>query len=164
MLGSMSDKKSLMRACSEVQRRVGSRVSIRSSRSRAAAGKLEKSTQSSSRSGRVKATWLAWQHLYVQGKFFPQSPPILFFGLHGVEERKFDDVRPHSRTGTSTQTASRRQNGKWKWGVEFVADVISRGTCPEMRRLPDELQLQELLVGLEYWPFGEELSQNTSEP
>lgn len=56
------------------------------------------------------------------------------------------------------------KNGKWKCGIEFVADDISRGMCPEMRRLPDELQLQELLVGLEYWPFGEELSQNTSEP
>lgn len=121
----MSDKKSLMRACSEVQRRVGSRVSIRSSRSRAAAGKLKKRMQLSSPSGIIKTTLLVWQHLYIQGKFFPQSPPILFFGFHGVEERKFYDVRPYSRTGTSTQTANQRQNVKWKWGFEFVTDVIS---------------------------------------
>lgn len=139
LLGSMSDRKSLMSACSEVQRRVGSRVSIRSSRSRAAAGKLKKRTQLSSRSGIVKTTLLARQHLYIQGKFFPQSPPILFFGFHGVEERKFNDVRPHSRTGTSTQTANQWQNVKWKWGVEFGIYVISWGMCSETRRLPDEL-------------------------
>lgn len=40
LLGSMSHRKSLLRACSDVQRRVGSRVSIRSSKSRAVAGKL----------------------------------------------------------------------------------------------------------------------------
>lgn len=40
LLGSMSQRKSLLRACSDVQRRAGSRVSIKSSKSRAAAGKL----------------------------------------------------------------------------------------------------------------------------
>lgn len=40
LLGSMSHRNSLLRACSDVQRRVGSRVSIRSSKSSAAAGKL----------------------------------------------------------------------------------------------------------------------------
>lgn len=105
LLGSMSDRKSLMRACSEVQRRIGSRVSIRSSRSRAAAGKLKR-IHLLTWSGRITTTLLRWQHLYVQGKFFPQSPPILLFGFHGVEEGKFYDVRPDSRTGTPTQTAN----------------------------------------------------------
>lgn len=40
MLGSMSHRKSLWRACSDVQRFAGSRVSIRSSKSRAEVGKL----------------------------------------------------------------------------------------------------------------------------
>lgn len=40
LLGSTSHRKSLLRACSDVQRRAGSRVSMRSSRSRADPGKL----------------------------------------------------------------------------------------------------------------------------
>lgn len=40
LLGSTSRRKSLKRACSDVQRRAGSRVSIRSSKSRAGVGKL----------------------------------------------------------------------------------------------------------------------------
>lgn len=42
LLGSMSHRKSLWRACSDVQRRPGSRVSIRSSKSRAGVGKLRR--------------------------------------------------------------------------------------------------------------------------
>lgn len=41
LLGSTLHRKSLLRACSDVQRRAGSRVSMRSSRSRADPGKLE---------------------------------------------------------------------------------------------------------------------------
>lgn len=40
LLGSTSDRKPLLSACADVQRRAGSRVSIRSSRSRAEEGKL----------------------------------------------------------------------------------------------------------------------------
>lgn len=36
--------------------------------------------------------------------------------------------------------------------------------CSEKRSLPDELQLQKLLVSLKDWPLGKELSQNTPEP
>lgn len=37
--------------------------------------------------------------------------------------------------------------------------VLYSGRCS----LPDELQLQQLLVSLEDWPLGKELSQNTPE-
>lgn len=40
LLGSTSERKSLLSACSDVQRLAGSRVSIRSSKSRAGVGKL----------------------------------------------------------------------------------------------------------------------------
>lgn len=43
--------------------------------------------------------------LDVQGKLLPQAPPVLLLGFHCVEKRQFDDVRPDSRTGTTTQSA-----------------------------------------------------------
>lgn len=45
-------------------------------------------------------------------------------------------------------------------GVKVEAEVISS----EKHHLPDELQLQKLLVRLEDWPLGEELAQNAPEP
>lgn len=44
--------------------------------------------------------------------------------------------------------------------VKVVGEGVSAGV---VCRLPDELQLQKLLVSLEDWSLGEEFSQNTTE-
>lgn len=45
--------------------------------------------------------------MYVQGKLLSESAAVLLLGLHGVEVGQLDDVRPHSRTGTTAQPTAR---------------------------------------------------------
>lgn len=52
------------------------------------------------------------QHGYIQGKLLPQPPSVLLLGFHGVEEGKFNDIRPDCGTGTPTQTADGNDRGK----------------------------------------------------
>ncbi len=62
------------------------------------------------------------QHGYIQGKLLPQPPSVLLLGFHGVEEGKFNDIRPDCRTGTPTQTAE----GKDKGGEDVVGEEKQR--------------------------------------
>lgn len=174
MLGSMSHRKSLLRACSDVQRRAGSRVSIRSSKSRAVVGKLHRRERerffNCRNRWRVDHSYFrAVQHGYIQGKLFPQPSSVLLLGFHGVEEGKFNDVRPDCRTGTPAQTAEGHGRGRHRVMkktdkcVKVDAEVITSVLCSGEGSLPDQLQLQKLLVSLEDGLLGKQLSQNTPE-
>lgn len=105
--------------------------------------------------------------LDVQGKLLPQAAPVLFLGFHCVEKREFDDVGPDSRTGASAQTAGGGGIRGWrqcKKKEENNRNLRQAGAgSEESGSLPDQFQLQQLLVGLENGPLGEELSQNTPE-
>lgn len=45
---------------------------------------------------------------YSQSKLFAEPASVLFLWFHGVEVWQFDDVGPHSRTGTATDTTEEK--------------------------------------------------------
>lgn len=127
LLGSTLLRKSLLSACSAVQRRAGSRVSMRSSRSKAGVGKLcrrGKIVQLSKQTGGVDLGYSGKaQHGSAQGKLLPQPPSVLLLGFHGVEEGKFNDVRPDCRTGAPAQTAEGDDRRTATMGSETEIEV-----------------------------------------
>lgn len=139
-----------------MQRRAGSRVSIRSNKSRAEVGKLCREGFIIETHQSLMKAAVGTERGYTQGKLLTQPPPVLFLGFHGVEEGKFDDVGPGCRTGTPTQTAEDEQRFQGR-SRRMTRCIQGQG------RLPDEFQLKKLLVRLEDGLLGEELSQNAPE-
>lgn len=81
----------------------------------------------------------AMQHSYIQSKLLPQSPSVLLLRFHGVEEWKFNDVRPDCRAGASAQTATGNDKREAKMGS--VVKLLLEMLCSSKGILPDELQL-----------------------
>lgn len=76
-----------------------------------------------------------------------------------MEEGQLDDVWPDGRAGTTADPAG---GGGHKPNTAGVSRADVHGVTCEglMFNPPDELQLRQLLVGLEYGPLGEQFSQD----